>query len=382
MKHFSLPKDGGLIEENLPKSILHSYEKITTEIFDDAAIGSDRVADIIVKAIKDHGKASLPRTFKLGLTTGKTPVSLYANLTRQFKEGNVSFADVEVFSIDEYYPCDRNSTQSRNHRLHAEFLDQVDVRKENIHIPDGSIPKEQISDYCAEFEKAARGLDLLVIGVGEGGQVGFNEAGSSERSQTRTVPLSYQSRKRQARNFNGDIAVTPKTAITMGIGTMMSARRILLMAWGEDKAEIVKRIVEGDADSTCPASLLQEHDNIAFYTDEMSASLLTRSVAPWMVGPCHWTPKLIRKAVVWLCQKVGKPILKLTSRTISRITSGNSLNSTGRLTRSTLMYSTTSSTPSQDGRAESRMPMTPQDQSSQLRSLRKSSSSPLTRTTT
>ena len=314
MKHFSLPKDGGLIEENLPKSILHSYEKITTEIFDDAAIGSDRVADIIVKAIKDHGKASLPRTFKLGLTTGKTPVSLYANLTRQFKEGNVSFADVEVFSIDEYYPCDRNSTQSRNHRLHAEFLDQVDVRKENIHIPDGSIPKEQISDYCAEFEKTARGLDLLVIGVGEGGQVGFNEAGSSERSQTRTVPLSYQSRKRQARNFNGDIAVTPKTAITMGIGTMMSARRILLMAWGEDKAEIVKRIVEGDADSTCPASLLQEHDNIAFYTDEMSASLLTRSVAPWMVGPCHWTPKLIRKAVVWLCQKVGKPILKLTQQ--------------------------------------------------------------------
>ena len=314
MKHFSLPKDGGLIEENLPKSILHSYEKITTEIFDDAAIGSDRVADIIVKAIKDHGKASLPRTFKLGLTTGKTPVSLYANLTRQFKEGNVSFADVEVFSIDEYYPCDRNSTQSRNHRLHAEFLDQVDVRKENIHIPDGSIPKEQISDYCAEFEKAARGLDLLVIGVGEGGQVGFNEAGSSERSQTRTVPLSYQSRKRQARNFNGDIAVTPKTAITMGIGTMMSARRILLMAWGEDKAEIVKRIVEGDADSTCPASLLQDHDNIAFYTDEMSASLLTRSVAPWMVGPCHWTPKLIRKAVVWLCQKVGKPILKLTQQ--------------------------------------------------------------------
>ena len=312
MRHFSLPKDGGLIEENLPKGILHSFEKINTEIFDDAAIGSDRVADIVVKAIKDHEKAALPRPFKLGLTTGRTPISLYSNLTRQFKEGKVSFANVEVFSIDEYYPCGSDSIQSRNHRLHDEFLDQVDVRKENIHIPDGSVSKEEISDYCAEFDRIARGIDLLVIGVGEGGQVGFNEAGSTEKSVTRTVPLSYISRKRQAHNFNGDIAVTPKAAITMGIGTMMSARRIILMAWGEDKAKIVHKIVEEDIDSSCPASWLQSHNNISFFTDEMSASLLTRSVAPWKVGPCEWTPKLIRKAVVWLCQKVHKPILKLT----------------------------------------------------------------------
>ena len=314
MRHFSLPKDGGLIEENLPKGILHSFEKINTEIFDDAAIGSDRVADIVVKAIKDHEKAALPRPFKLGLTTGRTPISLYSNLTRQFKEGKVSFANVEVFSIDEYYPCGSDSIQSRNHRLHDEFLDQVDVRKENIHIPDGSVSKEEISDYCAEFDRIARGIDLLVIGVGEGGQVGFNEAGSTEKSVTRTVPLSYISRKRQAHNFNGDIAVTPKAAITMGIGTMMSARRIILMAWGEDKAKIVHKIVEEDIDSSCPASWLQSHNNISFFTDEMSASLLTRSVAPWKVGPCEWTPKLIRKAVVWLCQKVHKPILKLTQQ--------------------------------------------------------------------
>ena len=311
MKHFSLPKDGGLIEENLPKSILHSYEKITTEIYDDANIGSDKVADIIVKAIKDHERAALPRPFKLGLTTGTTPVSLYSNLTEQFKEGKISFANVEVFSIDEYYPYGSDSVQSRNHRLHAEFLDNVDVKKENVHIPDGTVSKEEVSDYCAEFDKIARGLDLLVIGVGEGGQIGFNEAGSSEKSRTRTVPLSYQSRKRQARNFNGDISVTPKTAITMGIGTMMSARRIILMAWGEDKAAVVKKVVEGDIDPACPATWLQEHDNITFYTDEMSASMLTRLVAPWMVGPCQWTPNLIRKAVVWLCQKVHKPILKL-----------------------------------------------------------------------
>lgn len=314
MKHFSLPKDGGLIEENLPKGILHSHERITTEIFDDAATGSERVGEIVIKAISDHEKASLPRPFKLGLTTGVTPVSLYRWLAAKYREGAVSFSNVEVFSIDEYYPCSKDSAQSRNNRLHKEFLDLVDVRPESIHIPDGTVAQEKLSDYCAEFEKIARGIDLLVIGVGEGGQVGFNDAGTSEKSRTRAVPLSYQSRKIQSRNFNGDISVTPKSAITMGIGTIMSSRRIILMAWGEDKAGIVKKIVEDETDPSCPASFLQKHDNISFYTDEMSASTLTRKVAPWIVGPCQWTPKLVRKAVEWLCEKVRKPILKLTQQ--------------------------------------------------------------------
>ena len=314
MKQFILPKDGGLIEESIPKSILHSYEKINTEIFDSAPQGSERIAEIIVKAISDHRKSCLPRQFKLGITTGVTPVSLYNCLVKKYKDGEVSFADVEVYSIDEYYPCTNISAQSRNSRIHKEFLDLVDVKKENIHIPDGTVPQEKISDYCADFDRIARGIDLLVIGVGEGGQVGFNEAGSSEKSRTRTVPLSYQSRKRQARNFNGDISVTPKAAITIGIDTMMSAHRIILMAWGEDKANVVKSVVEGEISSSCPASYLQKHDNICFYTDEMSASMLVRMVSPWMVGPCQWTPKLIRKAVVWLCEKVGKPILKLTQQ--------------------------------------------------------------------
>ena len=314
MKHFSLPKDGGLIEENLPKGILHSHERITTEIFDDAATGSERVGEIVIKAISDHEKASLPRPFKLGLTTGVTPVSLYRWLAAKYREGAVSFSNVEVFSIDEYYPCNKDSAQSRNNRLHKEFLDLVDVRPENIHIPDGTVAQDKLSDYCAEFEKIARGIDLLVIGVGEGGQVGFNDAGTSEKSRTRAVPLSYQSRKIQSRNFNGDISVTPKSAITMGIGTIMSSRRIILMAWGEDKAGIVKKIVEDEIDPSCPASFLQKHDNISFYTDEMSASTLTRKVAPWIVGPCQWTPKLVRKAVEGLCEKVRKPILKLTQQ--------------------------------------------------------------------
>lgn len=308
MKHFSLPKDGGLIESGIPKDILHSYEKIPAEIFEEADEASAVIAGIIVSAIREHSGD----VFRLGLTTGTTPVTLYKELVRLYKEEKVSFADVEVFSIDEYYPAVSAGCQSRNHRLHDEFLSLVDVKKENVHIPDGKGKEDNITEYCSDFDKAATGLDLLVMGVGEQGQVGFNEAGSLDKSRTRVVQLSYKSRKAQAKNFNGDISSTPKAAITMGISTMLSAKRIILMAWGEDKAGAVHDIVEGPINIACPASWLQKHDNISMYVENNSASLLSRVVAPWLVGPCEWTPKFVRKAVVWLCETVHKPILKLT----------------------------------------------------------------------
>lgn len=308
MKHFTLPKEGGLIEKDIPADILHSYEKIRTEIYEQSSVASDKIADIIVNAIN----SCKDRNFKLGLTTGKTPASLYARLTQLYKEGKVSFKNVEVFSIDEYYPYERKAPQSRNQILHSSLLNAVDIKEENIHIPDGSIAPEKVSEYCAEFDKLARGLDLLVIGMGEHGQVGFNEAGSSPSSRTRTVLLSYQSRKRQGKNFNGDFKHTPSEAITIGIDTMHSAKKIILMAWGEDKANAVKNVVENAADLNYPASFLQTHPDITCYVDETAASLMTRVVSPWLVGPCDWTRKFIRKAVVWLCQEVHKPILKLT----------------------------------------------------------------------
>ena len=308
MKHFSLPKDGGLIEQGLPDDILHSYEKIPAKIFDDQSDACAEIAETIISAIRN----CTDRKFRLGITTGSTPVTLYRELVRNYKEGKVSFANVEVCSIDEYYPVGKNEQQSRNRRIHEEFLNQVDIDKSNVHIPDGTVAEERISEYCTDFDKKASNLDLLVIGVGEQGQIGFNESGSSEKSRTRTVLLSYKSRKVQSKNFNGNIADTPKTAITVGIATMMSAKKIILMAWGEDKANAVKEIVEGPVTSACPASYLQRHENIVFYADENSASLLSRIVAPWLVGPCEWTPKFIRKAVVWLCETVHKPILKLT----------------------------------------------------------------------
>ena len=312
MKHFTLPKDGGLIEKNLPKGILHSYEKIRTEIYPDSTAASDVIADIVIDAIHAHEQNASGRPFKLGLTTGASPVSLYKWLTRRYQEGKVSFKNVEVFSIDEYYPLKDRRASGRNRRLFNELLDQVDVPAEQIHIPDATVPQEQVSEYCAEYERQIRGLDLLIMGVGERGQVAFNEAGATEKSRTRTVRLSYQSRKRQARNFGGDVKVTPENAITIGIDTMMSAKQIILMSWGEEKAEAVKAVAEGSVNPAFAASFLQKHDNISYYVDETSGSLLTRVVAPWLVGPCEWTPKFIRKAVVWLCQTVHKPILKLT----------------------------------------------------------------------
>ena len=309
-KHFTLPYEGGLIDKNLPAGILHTYEKIWTHVYPESRPASYAIADLIVDAINAH-KGGL---FRLGLTTGATPKSLYNELVRRYEAGKVSFKNVEVVSIDEYYPASMGGQQSRNFRIHNDLLDKVDILKENIHIPDGNIPAEELTTYCADFDAKARGVDLMVIGIGEQGQVGFNEAGANEKTRTRVVRLSYGSRKRQSVNFNMDIMATPDKAITVGVSTLLSAKKIILMAWGEDKAAAVKAIAEGPMTTDCPASLLQDHDHISFYVDEAAAEQLTRSVAPWLVGPCDWTPKFVRKAVVWLCEVTGKPILKLTEK--------------------------------------------------------------------
>ena len=307
MRHFTLPNEGGLIERDLPKGVLHAKEKIFTEIYENESQGAEAVAETVIAAIK-----AKKGTFKLGLTTGSTPITMYQHLCNRYREGVVSFKNVEVFSIDEYYPIDKDSMQSRNYRLHSELLDNVDIPKENIHIPDGSLRQSEGSRYCAEFDEKARGLDLIVLGIGENGQVAFNEAGAAEQSRTRTVMFQYETRKKQARNFNGNLEDTPKSAITMGISTMMSAHRVIMMAWGEAKADSVFNVAEGTIDASCPATYFQRHPDISLFVDESAAVKLSRRVAPWTVGPCEWTKKMQRKAVIWLCQQVNKPILKLT----------------------------------------------------------------------
>ncbi len=318
---YSLPKDGGLIEESAPHDIIHRYEKMRTRVYTNEFDGVQYVADTIVKAIRSHNDFHSSnevyeeqQLFVLGLTTGRTPLGLYRELVKRHKAGAISFKNVAILTLDEFYPIEPSDKHSRNFRIHEDFLNHIDILPENVHIPKGTVPESEISEHCAAYDKAARHIDLMVIGIGEDGQIGFNEPGSYVKSRTRLVQLTHNTRKIQSSTLSSDLAHTPKMAITMGIETVMRADRIILMAWGEEKAQIIQRIIEGDVSTIVPASQLQEHHNIEVVIDENAAQLLTREQTPWLVGPCNWTPKFIRKAVVWLCGVVNKPILKLTHK--------------------------------------------------------------------
>ena len=235
---YQLPKDGGLIKESAPKDIVHRYERMPTRVFESEYHGVQYVADVICRLIRNHVDNASARDiyeelppFVLGLTTGRTPLGLYRELVKRHKAGEVSFKSVAVYSLDEFYPIRRTEQQSRNFRIHDEFLKHIDIQPENVHIPDGTIPESEVSEYCANLDKSIRKIDLMIIGFGENGQVGFNEQGSYAKSHTRLVELSHNSRKVQSQQFFG-LENTPKMAITMGIGTIMRADRIVLMAWG------------------------------------------------------------------------------------------------------------------------------------------------------
>jgi len=309
MKHFKLPKDGSLAVDRIPEDILHSCDRIRTDVFEEALDACLEISNIIIEAINSFTE---DRPYRLGFSTGSTPQPLFEQLVKAYSERRVSFSKVEVFSTDEYYFGDRTAPGTRNGILCKEFVSKVDLAPENVHILPSAMSRDEAAAECASFDEAVRELDLLVLGIGEEGQVAFNEAGSAERSRTRTVLLSYKSRKRQAFNFGGEVSETPKMAVTVGIGTMMKVRKVIIMAWGEDKAEIVRKIVEEPYDASRPVSFFQRHRNARLFVDEGAGSLLTREVAPWLLGPCNWTPKFRRKAVIWLSQKVGKPVLKLT----------------------------------------------------------------------
>ncbi|MBQ1213457.1 MAG: glucosamine-6-phosphate deaminase [Tidjanibacter sp.] len=309
----TLPADGGLRESVTPYDIVHRFEKIPTKVYATDSEAVMAVADQIVLAINEFGKenAAEDKTFALGLSTGRTPLGLYRELAARCKRGEVSFSRVSVYSLDEFYPITAEEQQSRNYRIHEDFINLIDIKPENVHLIDADLDKADLENYCALYDKAASNIDLMVIGVGEQGQIGFNDTGVNPKSKTRMVQLSHNTRTVLSSLFFGD-GNTPRMGITLGVGTVMKAKRIILMAWGEDKAQAIKDIVEGECSNVVPASLLQEHSNISMYIDENAASLLTRRETPWLVGSCEWTPKFVRKAVVWLCEKVGKPILKLS----------------------------------------------------------------------
>ncbi|MBQ3243978.1 MAG: glucosamine-6-phosphate deaminase [Bacteroidaceae bacterium] len=307
--NFVLPKIGEMPILASIESIC-KFEKVPTRICAQESEGVQRAADIVVNAIKGH-KGDKP--FVLGLSTGRTPLGLYNELVKRYNAGEVSFANVEVYSLDEFYPMAASSPQSRNHRVNEDFLKYIDIDPANVHFPDGTVPVEKLNDYCRQYEQMVNGnVDLMIMGVGELGQIGFNEPGSYAHSTTRVVQLSYNTRKNQDKFFSNPNEV-PKMAITMGLETIMSAKKIVLMMWGEEKARIARDLIEGEVNEEFPATFLQDHDDIQVVIDEAAAQELTRVKEPWVIAPPQeWSDKLIRKAVIWLCQTVDKPILKLT----------------------------------------------------------------------
>ncbi|MFM7859752.1 MAG: glucosamine-6-phosphate deaminase, partial [Flammeovirgaceae bacterium] len=238
----------------------------------------------------------------------------YAELVRMHKEENLTFQNVITFNLDEYYPMQPQAVQSYVSFMNENLFAHVDIQKNNIHIPDGTLPKDQIASFCLEYERKIEslgGLDLQILGIGRTGHIGFNEPGSAPNSGTRLVTLDDLTRRDAARDFGGKQNV-PTKAITMGIGTIFKAREIILMAWSGKKAPIVKKAVEGEISSEVPATYLQLSQNVEFILDEDAASELTRFNKPWLVKDCVWEESLTKKAVIWLSGQVKKPILKLT----------------------------------------------------------------------
>ena len=287
-------------------------EKIPVKVFERSEDASLAVAQQISELIRDRAKSG--KTCVLGLATGSTPVGVYNELIRMHQQEGLSFKNVITFNLDEYYPMQPNELQSYHRFMHEHLFDHIDIDPKNVHIPDGTLPVEKVYDHCRNYEKTiaeAGGLDLQLLGVGRTGHVGFNEPGSGKVSRTRLITLDLVTRLDAAGDFFGEENV-PRRAITMGVGTILDAKQIIMMAFGEGKAPIIAQAVEGGITPTVAASFLQEHPNAIVLLDDAAAASLTRFNVAWLIGPVKWNPKLIRKAVIWLARKLEKPILKLT----------------------------------------------------------------------
>ena len=288
-----------------------SFEKIPVKIFPNALEGSRMVAKEIAQLIRE--KAAKGQTCVLGMATGNTPVLLYKELVRMHKEEGLSFKNVITFNLDEYYPIDKQAYQSYWSFMHRNLFNHIDIDPANIHIPDGSWPKEEIKKHCAAYEQKLAdvgGIDLQLLGIGLNGHIGFNEPGSGQFSRTRLINLDNTTRIANTYEFE-NLSKVPRMALTMGISNILQSRRILLMAWGQ-KASIVARSVEGDVTEQVPASMLQQHSDCTFIIDESAATELTRVKSPWLTGSCEWTPTVVKKAVISVALKLNKSVLSLT----------------------------------------------------------------------
>mgnify|MGYP005989834637 CR=1 FL=1 len=288
------------------------FEKIHNVIFNNSLVASKLVAKEIADLIKT--KQSLNQACVLGLATGSSPIKVYEELVRMHKEEGLSFSNVISFNLDEYYAMEKEDIQSYYYFMHEHLFNHVDILQENINIPDGTVKLEDVNQYCIDYDmkiKAVGGLDFQLLGIGRTGHIGFNEPGSHYNSGTRSITLDHVTRVDAAPSFLG-IDNVPRRAITMGIGTIRNAKRIVLLAWGMNKAEVINETIEGDITAEIPATYLQRHPNTTVILDEEASSKLTRVKTPWLASSCVWTDELKKKAIVWLSEELNKSVLKLT----------------------------------------------------------------------
>jgi glucosamine-6-phosphate deaminase len=292
--------------------MLESFEKVPVKIYKTPVEGSNAVAAQIASLIKEKQAKNLPCV--LGMATGSTPIYLYKELVRMHKEEGLSFKNVITINLDEYYPISRDAYQSYWSFMHRHLFDLIDIDPKNIHLPNGEWTKETLKESCIGYEQTIEkvgGIDFQILGIGKNGHIGFNEPGSSFHSKTRVIHLDQQTRIANTYEFQ-DLNKVPKLAITVGISSIMKAKKIVLLAWG-NKADIVAKAIEAEATEQVPASVLQNHDDCTFVIDELAAVELTRNKSPWLTGETEWTPAMIKKAVIGLAIKLDKTILSLTA---------------------------------------------------------------------
>ena len=292
-----------------------AYEKIPTRIFKDPKEASRSVAHEIADLIRFKAKEG--KKCVLGLATGSSPMTVYAELIRLHKEEGLSFKNVVSFNLDEYYPMEADAIQSYWRFMREQLFDHVDISKENYFIPVGTIPQIQIADFCKSYEAkidSLGGLDFQLLGIGGNGHIGFNEPGSLINSKTRLMMLDHSTRVAATMDFGGELIKVPKKAITLGVSKIMQAKRVVLLAWGERKAGMIADAVQGSVSEHNPSSYLQNHSNVVFVVDESAASDLIRIKSPWLVEDVEWDSKTVKKAVTSLSLVLEKPILKLTNK--------------------------------------------------------------------
>ena len=298
----------------IERSEITRFEKVPTDIFPTIEEGAVDIANQLEADIKKREQEG--RKFVMGVGSGSSLTPIFQELIRRNEAGRLSFSNVVVFNAYEYFPLNAENVNRSINQLKERFLNHVDIEAENIFTPDGTLAQDDVQEHCRQYEqhiKEQGGLDVILLGIGRMGNIATNEPGSSITSASRLILIDETAREEMKMSF-GSQETVPPCSITMGVSTILSARRIFLTAWGEEKADIIKKTVEGKVSDTVPASFLQTHNDAHVVIDLSAAAKLTRIQHPWLVASCKWTDKLVRSALVWLCQVTGKPILKLTNK--------------------------------------------------------------------